>query len=106
MKISNPDDFYEEKDSNVKYGKRSLEDLNLRQIGKYDSNLEKKLRDDAFEKSKNNDGEYQCAICKVTGKDRVFFQVDHIIPMNKGGKSVAENLQILCRQCNGKKGDR
>ena len=106
MKISNPDDFYEEKDSNVKYGKRSLEDLNLRQIGKYDSNLEKKLRDDAFEKSKNKDGEYQCAICKVTGKDRVFFQVDHIIPMNKGGKSVAENLQILCRQCNGKKGDR
>lgn len=39
-------------------------------------------------------------------KDRIFFQVDHVVPMNKGGKTVAENLQILCRQCNGVKGDK
>ncbi|MCI8962168.1 MAG: HNH endonuclease [Eubacterium sp.] len=25
---------------------------------------------------------------------------------NKGGKTVPENLQILCRQCNGMKGDK
>ena len=36
---------------------------------------------------------------------RACFHVDHIIPMNQGGKSVPENLQILCRQCNGIKGD-
>lgn len=33
------------------------------------------------------------------------FHVDHILPMNQGGKSVPENLQILCRRCNGIKGD-
>ena len=31
--------------------------------------------------------------------------IDHIIPINKGGKSVLENLQIFCRSCNVKKGD-
>ena len=47
----------------------------------------------------------RCAYCGcvLEYKD---MQVDHIIPMNAGGKSVAENLQILCRQCNGVKGDR
>lgn len=42
----------------------------------------------------------------MTDKTRIPFQVDHIIPMNKGGKTVPENLQILCRKCNGTKGDR
>lgn len=28
----------------------------------------------------------------------VIFQVDHIIPVNKGSKSLPENLQILCRK--------
>ena len=68
--------------------------------------LEKKLRDEAFEKSKNEKGEYQCACCGRTGTSRVAFQVDHIVPMNAGGKTVPENLQILCRQCNGEKSDR
>ena len=66
---------------------------------------EKALRDGAFEKSKNAAGEYRCACCGLTSSSRVFFQVDHVVPMNKGGKSVPENLQILCRKCNGIKGD-
>ena len=49
---------------------------------------------------------YCCAECGKKDCSKVYFQVDHIIPMNAGGKSVAENLQILCRQCNGVKGDR
>ena len=67
--------------------------------------LEKELRDQAFEKAKDADGNYRCACCGVADKSRIYFQVDHIVPMNNGGKSVVENLQILCRQCNGTKGD-
>lgn len=104
MKISHPGIYEDE--SNIKFGTRQLVDLPLYEIGEVSPETEKALRDGAFEKSKNAAGEYQCACCGATGYSRVLFQVDHIIPMNKGGKSVPENLQILCRKCNGAKGDK
>lgn len=103
MKLSHPDIYDDE--NNIKYGTRALEDMPLHEIGKINPTLEKELRDQAFEKAKDSYGNYRCACCGVTDKSRIYFQVDHIIPMNNGGKSVAENLQILCRQCNGTKGD-
>lgn len=103
-KLSNPNIYDEEE--NVQRGIRKLEDLSLFEIGKINPQLEKELRDTAFEKSKDSDGAYTCACCGEKGTDRIFFQVDHIRPMNKGGKTVPENLQILCRQCNGTKGDK
>lgn len=103
MKISHPGIYEDEQ--NVKYGTRQLEDLPLYEIGKIAPEREKELRDGAFEKAKDQDGLYRCACCGMTDRSRVFFQVDHIMPMNKGGKSIPENLQILCRKCNGGKGD-
>ncbi len=103
MKLSHPDIYDDE--NNIKYGTRALEDLPLHEIGKINPALEKELRDQAFEKAKDADGNYRCACCGVADKLRIYFQVDHIVPMNNGGKSVVENLQILCRQCNGTKGD-
>lgn len=103
-KLSNPNIYDEEE--NVQRGIRKLEDLSLFEIGKINPQLEKELRDTAFEKSKDSDGAYTCACCGEKGTDRIFFQVDHIRPMNKGGKTVPGNLQILCRQCNGTKGDK
>ena len=103
MKLAHPD-IYDDED-NIKYGTRALEDLPLHEIGKINPALEKSLRDQAFEKAKDANGNYRCACCGVTDKSRIYFQVDHIVPMNNGGKSVADNLQILCRQCNGTKGD-
>lgn len=104
MKISHPGIYEDEQ--NVKYGTRQLEDLPLYEIGKVNPEREKELRDGAFEKARGSDGLYRCACCGTTDSSRVFFQVDHIVPMNKGGKSVPENLQILCRKCNGGKGDK
>lgn len=103
MKIADPDIYNDVE--NVQYGMRELEDMPLHQIGEYDPAFEKELRDGAFEKARGGDGLYRCACCGISDPSRVPFQVDHIVPMNKGGKSVPENLQILCRKCNGDKGD-
>ena len=103
MKLAHPDIYDDE--NNIKYGTRALEDMPLHEIGKINPALEKSLRDQAFEKAKDANGNYRCACCGVTDKSRIYFQVDHIVPMNNGGKSIADNLQILCRQCNGTKGD-
>lgn len=49
---------------------------------------------------------YTCQICGKYMPDGVGLQIDHIIPVSKGGKSVPENLQVLCSKCNGTKGNR
>ena len=32
--------------------------------------------------------------------------IDHIRPKSRGGTSRMDNLQLLCKQCNGQKGSR
>jgi hypothetical protein len=45
-----------------------------------------------------------CQICGANSKDGAILHVDHIVPVAKGGKSIAENLRTLCERCNlGKK---
>ncbi len=45
--------------------------------------------------------------CKCCGKQKgrgIKLEVDHIIPVNMGGRSVVDNLQTLCKECNNAKG--
>lgn len=42
---------------------------------------------------------YKCVQCKSTEN----LEVDHIIPLARGGKHNEKNMQILCRSCNRKK---
>lgn len=93
-------------ETNVTYGKKKLGEMALSEIARYNPAYEKELRDGAFAAAKDEEGYYTCAACGRRDKSRIPFQVDHIVPMNRGGKSVPENLQILCRSCNGRKGDR
>ena len=88
------------------YDPKNLENLPLHEIGKIRPDLEKMLRDKTFEKHTEKDGKYCCALCGFTDRSRASFHVDHIVAMNNGGKSVVENLQILCRSCNGEKSDK
>ena len=53
-----------------------------------------------------NRGEICCAICGTKLLSIKECHFDHITPFAKGGKSVAENCQILCVNCNLKKNDK
>ena len=49
---------------------------------------------------------YTCQKCGKHMSDGVGLQIDHIIPISKGGKTVASNLQVLCSKCNGSKSNK
>lgn len=48
---------------------------------------------------------YRCQMCGVTAKDGATLEIDHITPVAKGGANDADNLQVLCRECNAGKSD-
>lgn len=45
---------------------------------------------------------FKCQLCgrKPTKDNDVTLEVDHIIPVSKGGLTIPENLRCLCRDCN------
>ena len=84
---------------------RNLEQYRLQTIIELYPKYGLELKEKIFSKARNKHGEYVCAGCGETFRTRKFLQVDHIIPMAKGGLTVEDNLQILCRTCNMVKGD-
>ncbi|MDL2271251.1 HNH endonuclease, partial [Methanobrevibacter sp. OttesenSCG-928-I08] len=49
--------------------------------------------------------DYRCAECG-TSKENAELEIDHIIPVAKGGSNDIDNLQVLCRDCNRGKSDK
>ena len=60
--------------------------------------MTKQLRDQIAQRDN-----YTCQKCGKYMIDGVGLQIDHIVPIAKGGKTVPSNLQVLCSKCNGKK---
>lgn len=48
---------------------------------------------------------FRCVICGKSRKDGIVLEVDHIIPVSKGGRTELDNLQTLCERCNRGKRD-
>lgn len=48
---------------------------------------------------------YRCRHCGISQRYATL-EIDHIIPIAKGGKSTYDNLQTLCHKCNVEKGDK
>lgn len=49
---------------------------------------------------------YKCQICGMDANDGVKLEVDHKIPVSKGGGDEIENLWTLCFNCNRGKKDK
>nr|WP_181718255.1 Ltp family lipoprotein [Psychrobacter sp.] len=51
---------------------------------------------------------YACQICSLSTEDEknLLLEIDHIIPLSKGGVTCESNLQTLCWKCNRSKGSK
>lgn len=56
--------------------------------------IPRKLRHEVFQR----DG-YRCRECGAS-KDETSLEIDHIVPVARGGTNDIDNLQTLCRECN------
>ncbi len=83
---------------------RELEKLSMFELREQFPNHWKKLRDEVFAKFTDKDGFYFSAQSGYRSKIKHHFQIDHIKPMRNGGLTVIENLQLLTKAENLKKG--
>lgn len=85
---------------------RSYEKLRLHELREQDPTYEKWLRDQVFKKFTDENGFYFSAESGYKSKNKLDFQVDHIKSMHNGGLTELDNLQLLTRSENAKKGNR
>ena len=85
---------------------RSYEKLTLYELRKQDPIYGKWLRDEVFRKFTDKDGFYFSAESGYKSKSQLDFQIDHIVSMHNGGLTVLENLRLLTRSENARKGSK
>lgn len=90
----------------VKVDPIDYEKLSLYQIKKLNINLWRKISNAVYEKYKDEDGYYVSASGNYKSKIARYFQIDHIIPLSKGGFTKLDNLQLLTKWENAIKGDK
>lgn len=69
------------------------------------ANQRKLMTQELRNKIKERDN-YTCQICGKYMPDEVGLHIDHIVPISKGGKTIEQNLQVLCDKCNLRKSNR
>ena len=48
-------------------------------------------------------GRHRCARCGVVDKTGKSLEVDHVLPLERGGDHSDANLQVLCKACHAEK---
>lgn len=79
--------------------------LPLQKIKEKDYAYWEELVDGVYGKAIDEEGNYVCALSGYKSKNKFDFEIDHIMPMSKGGLSVPENLQLLEKIVNRIKND-
>lgn len=82
---------------NVLIDKVDYTQLTLNQIREIDIKYWRYLSDAVYNKYKDKQGYYYSPISNYRNKSKRYFQIDHIVPISKGGKTEIDNLQILTR---------
>jgi superfamily II DNA or RNA helicase len=90
----------------TEHEKRELEKLSMSELREYCPEYWKKMSDSVYNKFKDENGYYYSAISGFKSKNRLKFQIDHIIPFSEGGVTKLDNLQLLTRQENMEKGNK
>lgn len=85
---------------------REIEKLSLQEIIESFPKYGCQLKERIFSKALNSNRKYVCNKCGKEYDTRQFLQVDHIKAISKGGLTVEDNLQVLCRHCNAVKSDK
>lgn len=80
-----------------------LEHLSLTQIREIDAAEYRELKDAVFAKYTDIQKVITCARTGFRSPMRRDFQIDHILPMSKGGLTTVDNLQVLSRKAHAEK---
>lgn len=83
-----------------------VQDLPLEEIRRRFPVVGEKLRAAVFGRFRDEEGYFFSAESGYRSRNKLDFQIDHIVPMSQGGKTTLDNLQLLTRRENGAKGDR
>lgn len=61
-------------------------------MSKHSAELDRQVR---------KDSKYRCCYCRTPQLLLSYkLEIEHILPLSKGGRSIKENLCLACRQCN------
>lgn len=81
-----------------------LERLSMSEIREVNPEYWKYLSDSVYNNHKDDDGFYVSSTKEYKSKNKLDFQIDHIESRHNGGLTRLENLQLLTRKENAKKG--
>lgn len=104
-RLSNPD-LYGKASTTATVTKetRPLNKFSMSELRELTPEYWKQLSDAVFAKYRDEEGNYVSASGEYKGKNKLSFQIDHILPMHNGGLTELDNLQLLTRSENGLKG--